>query len=43
MVFKSNYSQSLVNRTEAGRDADNHTIEESDVEIRLDMSSKDKQ
>lgn len=40
MIFKSNYSDSLVERTEAGRYAEDYTIEASDIEIRMDMSSK---
>lgn len=40
MVFQSNYSESLVERTEAGRYATDFTIEASDVDVRLDMSSK---
>lgn len=40
MVFKSNYSDSLYERTEAGQYAEDYTIEASDIEIRMDMSSK---
>lgn len=40
MVFRSNYSNALVERTEQGRSADDYTIEASDIGIRLDMSSK---
>lgn len=40
MVFQSNYSDSLIERTEAGRYAEEWTIEASDVAIQMDMSSK---
>ena len=40
LIFQSNYSDSLVERTEAGRYAEDYTIEASDVTIRMDMSSK---
>lgn len=40
MVFRSNYSDSLIERTEAGRSAEDWTIEASDVAIQMDMSSK---
>lgn len=40
IVFQSNYSESLVERTEAGRYAEDWTIEASDVDIRMDMSSE---
>lgn len=40
MVFQSNYSESLVERTETGRYAEDWTIEASDVGIKLDMSSE---
>lgn len=40
IVFQSNYSDSLIERTEAGRSAEDWTIEASDVAIQMDMSSK---
>lgn len=40
IVFQSNYSDSLVERTEAGRYAEDWTIEASDVAVQMDMSSK---
>ncbi|CAD7092081.1 unnamed protein product [Hermetia illucens] len=40
LVFASNYSESLVERTEAGRSAENATIDASEVEVRLDMSNQ---
>lgn len=40
MIFQKNYSESLVQRTEAGRYATDYTIEASDVDVRMDMSSK---
>lgn len=40
LVFASNYSASLIERTEAGQFADDWTLEASDVTVRLDMSSK---
>lgn len=40
MIFQSNYSAALVERTEQGRYTDDYTIEASDIGIRLDMSSK---
>lgn len=40
LIFKSNYTTSLVDRTENGRYAEDATIEASDVDIRMDMSSK---
>lgn len=39
IIFQSNYSESLVERTEGGRYATDYTIEASDVDVRLDMSS----
>lgn len=42
IVFQSNYSESLVERVEGGRYASDYTIEASDVDVRLDMSSKTK-
>lgn len=39
MIFQSNYSDSLVERTEAGRYAEDYTIEASDIQIKMDMSS----
>lgn len=40
LIFKSNYTAALVERTESGRYAEDATIESSDVDIRLDMSSE---
>lgn len=40
LVFSHNYSESLVDRTEAGRDAESWNLESSDVTVKLDMSSK---
>lgn len=40
LVFKHNYSEALVERTESGRYATDYTIESSDVDVRLDMSSE---
>lgn len=40
MIFQSNYSAALVERTEQGRSADDYTIEASDIGINLDMSSE---
>lgn len=40
IVFQQNYSDSLVERTEAGRYADDFTLDSSVVDIRMDMSSK---
>lgn len=40
MIFQSNYSAALVQRTEQGRSADDYTIEASDIGINLDMSSE---
>lgn len=40
LVFPSNYSDSLVERTESGRFADNATIETAEVSVRLDMSNQ---
>lgn len=40
LVFAANYSDALVERTEAGQFADDWTLEASDVVVRLDMSSK---
>lgn len=39
MIFQSNYSDALVERTEGGRYADEFTLDSSDVDIKLDMSS----
>lgn len=40
LVFQQNYSESLVERTEAGRYAEDWVLEASNVEVKLDMSSK---
>lgn len=40
ITFASNYSESLVQRTEDGQGAEEWTIEASDVNVQLDMSSK---
>ncbi|XP_031629128.1 ABC transporter G family member 23 isoform X2 [Contarinia nasturtii] len=40
MIFKSNYSESLIRRTEDGRDVADWDIEASDIEIRMDMSNQ---
>lgn len=40
LVFASNYTDSLVERTENGRYTDDATVESSDLNVRLDMSSK---
>lgn len=40
LVFRQNYSESLVERTENGRFTDEAVIESSDVTVRLDMSSE---
>lgn len=40
LVFQSNYSDSLVERTENARFTDDATVESSDLDVRLDMSSK---
>lgn len=40
LVFSSNYSEALVERTESGRYADDFTIESSDIDIKLDLSSE---
>lgn len=39
-MFAANYSDSLVERTEAGQFADDWTLEASDVAVTLDMSSE---
>lgn len=40
MVFQKNYSESLVERTETGRYATDYTIESSDIDVQMDMSSE---
>lgn len=40
LVFQQNYSESLVERTEAGRYAEDWVLEASNVEVKLDMSSR---
>lgn len=40
MIFQSNYSEALVERTESGRYADDSTLLASDININLDMSSE---
>lgn len=40
MVFSSNFTESMSHRVEYGSNVDNISIEASEVEIRLDMSSK---
>lgn len=40
IVFTSNFSESLSNRVEYGTNVDNFSIDASEVEIRMDMSSK---
>lgn len=40
MVFQKNYSDSLVERTQMGRTADQWVLEASDLAVRFDMSSK---
>lgn len=40
LVFPQNYSESLIERIEMGRYAEEWVIESSDVTVRLDMSSK---
>lgn len=40
MIFSQNYSESLVQRTEEGRDATDWVLESSAVDVRIDMSSK---
>lgn len=40
MIFSQNYSDALVERTEAGRFADESTIESAEVTVKLDMSNQ---
>lgn len=40
LVFDKNYTNALNERVESGRYADNATIDASDVNVRLDMSSE---
>lgn len=40
LVFAENYTDSLVERTENGRYTDDATVESSDLNVKLDMSSK---
>ncbi|KAM7364217.1 ABC transporter oskyddad isoform 1-T2 [Cochliomyia hominivorax] len=40
LVFSSNYTESLVERTENGRYTDDATVESSDLNVRLDMSNQ---
>lgn len=40
MIFQNNYTDSLVERTEQGRYAEDYTIDASDIAVKLDMSSK---
>lgn len=40
LVFSSNYSESLVERTEGGRDVDDIVVEGAELVVKLDMSSQ---
>lgn len=40
LVFASNYTESLIERTENPRYVDNATVDASDLGIKLDMSSR---
>lgn len=40
LIFSSNYSESLVERTERGQSAEDYIIDNAAVTVRLDMSSK---
>uniref|UniRef100_A0A2M4AFI7 Putative abc transporter n=1 Tax=Anopheles triannulatus TaxID=58253 RepID=A0A2M4AFI7_9DIPT len=40
LVFASNYSDSLVERTERGRDVDDFTIESANLAVTMDMSNQ---
>lgn len=40
VVFSRNFSQALSNRVDYGTNVDNFSLDASEVEIRLDMSSK---
>lgn len=40
IVFSANYSESVLERSEQGRFADQATLDFSDVNVRLDQSSK---
>lgn len=40
IVFNRNFTQALSNRVDFGANADNFSLDASEVEIRLDMSSK---
>lgn len=40
LVFQKNYSESLVERTERGQNADDGAVDAADLDVRLDMSSE---
>ena len=40
LVFSNNYTDALMERTESGRFTDDATVEASDLNVKLDMSSK---
>lgn len=40
LIFQSNYTESLVERTESGRYAEDSTLEAADLNVRLDMSNQ---
>lgn len=40
LVFQPNYTTSLVDRTERGRDVEAYIIDDADILVRMDMSSK---
>lgn len=40
IIFSSNFTQALSNRVDYGSNVDNFSLDASEVEIRLDMSSK---
>lgn len=39
LVFSHNYSESLVERTEYGQNADAYVVDAAELNVRLDMSS----
>lgn len=43
LVFPSNFTQGLSNRVDYGANVDNFSIDASEIEIRLDMSSESEQ
>lgn len=40
LIFSQNYSESLVERTEYGQNAETYVVDAAELDVRLDMSSE---